>query len=70
MPAIKPVSYESLVKVFEQNGFTFDRQRGDLRIYTKPDIKRPVVIPMYFRCSRVHHQEPAAHRRDDPGTVF
>jgi len=47
MPAIKPVSYQSLVKVFEQDGFTFDRQRGDHLIYTKPDIKRPVGIPMY-----------------------
>lgn len=47
MPAIKPVSYQLLVKVFEHEGFTFDRQRGDHRIYTKPDIKRPIVIPMY-----------------------
>ncbi|HEY2385212.1 MAG TPA: type II toxin-antitoxin system HicA family toxin [Terriglobia bacterium] len=47
MPAIKPVSYQMLVKVFEQAGFTFDRQRGDHLIYTKADIKRPLVIPMY-----------------------
>ena len=47
MSAIKPVSYQVLVKVFEQDGFTFDRQKGDHLIYTKPDIKRPVVIPMY-----------------------
>jgi predicted RNA binding protein YcfA (HicA-like mRNA interferase family) len=47
MPAIKPVSYQVLVRVFEQDGFTFDRQRGDHLVYTKPDIKRPIVIPMY-----------------------
>ncbi len=47
MAAIKPVSYQLLVRVFEQDGFTFDRQRGDHLIYTKPDIKRPIVIPMY-----------------------
>lgn len=47
MPAIKPVSYQLLVRVFEQDGFTFDRQRGDHLIYTKLDIKRPIVIPMY-----------------------
>ncbi len=47
MPALKPVSYQLLVKVFERDGFTFDRQRGDHLIYTKPDIKRPLVIPMY-----------------------
>jgi predicted RNA binding protein YcfA (HicA-like mRNA interferase family) len=47
MPAIKPVSYQLLVRVFEGDGFTFDRQRGDHLIYTKPDINRPIVIPMY-----------------------
>ena len=47
MPAVKPVSYQRLVKVFEQDGFTFDRQQGDHLIYTKPDTKRPIVIPMY-----------------------
>ena len=47
MSAIKPVSYQLLVRVFEQDGFTFDGQRGDHLIYTKPDIKRPIVIPMY-----------------------
>lgn len=47
MPALRPVSYKTLVKVFEQDGFTFLRQRGDHLIYTKPDVKRPLVIPMY-----------------------
>jgi predicted RNA binding protein YcfA (HicA-like mRNA interferase family) len=47
MPAIKPVSYQVLVKIFEQDGFTFDRQRGDHLIYTKSGAKRPIVIPMY-----------------------
>ncbi len=35
MPAIKPVSYQRLIKIFEQEGFTFDRQRGDHLTYTK-----------------------------------
>jgi predicted RNA binding protein YcfA (HicA-like mRNA interferase family) len=47
MPAIKPVPYQVLVHVFERDGFAFDRQRGDHLIYTKPDVKRPLVIPMY-----------------------
>ena len=47
MSAIKPVSYQLLVRVFEQDGFTFDGQRGDHLIYTKPDVKRPIVIPVY-----------------------
>jgi len=47
MPALRPVSYEALVRVFEQDGFAFSRQRGDHLIYTKAGVKRPLVIPMY-----------------------
>ena len=47
MPALKPTSYKLLVKAFESEGFIFDRQRGDHLVYTKPDVKRPLVIPMY-----------------------
>ncbi len=47
MPPIRPADYQTIVKVFEQDGFTFSRQRGDHLIYTKPGTKRPLVIPMY-----------------------
>lgn len=47
MPSLKPISYKLLVKVFEHEGFRFDRQRGDHLVYTKVGIKRPLVIPMY-----------------------
>ncbi len=47
MPPLRPVNYQMLAKVFEREGFTFDRQRGDHLIYTKPGVKRPLVIPMY-----------------------
>ena len=47
MPSLKPLSYKLLVKVFEGEGFIFDRQRGDHLIYTKHGVKRPLVIPMY-----------------------
>ena len=47
MAAIRPVSYKTLVEVFERDGFTFLRQRGDHLIYTKPGVKRPLVIPIY-----------------------
>lgn len=47
MPAIQPVHYSDLVRVFEKDGFTFVRQRGDHLIYTKPGLKRPLVIPAY-----------------------
>lgn len=47
MPAIQPVPYQTLVRIFEKDGFSFARQSGDHLIYTKPDIKRPLVIPAY-----------------------
>lgn len=47
MPAIQPVPYQTLVRIFEKDGFSFARQSGDHLIYTKADIKRPLVIPTY-----------------------
>jgi predicted RNA binding protein YcfA (HicA-like mRNA interferase family) len=47
MPALRSAHYRTLVKVFEQDGFAFNRQRGDHLIYTKPGVKRPLVIPTY-----------------------
>ena len=41
---IIPIHYQILVKVFELDGFTFKRQKGDHLIFTKPGVKRPVVI--------------------------
>jgi predicted RNA binding protein YcfA (HicA-like mRNA interferase family) len=45
--AIRSVSYKTLVEVFERDGFGFLRQRGDHLIYTKPGVRRPLVIPIY-----------------------
>jgi predicted RNA binding protein YcfA (HicA-like mRNA interferase family) len=47
MAALRPVPYQQLVRVFEQDGFRFDRQVGDHRIYVKAGVKRPLVIPTY-----------------------
>lgn len=53
MPALRPVHYSALVKVFERDGFTFCRQSGDHLIYTKAAkysnaaVIRPLVIPAY-----------------------
>ena len=47
MPSIRPVNFQALVKVFEKDGFRFNRQHGDHLIYTKAEVKRPLVIPMY-----------------------
>jgi predicted RNA binding protein YcfA (HicA-like mRNA interferase family) len=47
VPAIQPVPYQTLVRIFEKDGFIFARQSGDHLIYTKPGVKRPLVIPAY-----------------------
>jgi len=47
LPAIRPVPYQALVRVFEKDGFTLARQKGDHLSFTKPGIKRPLVIPAW-----------------------
>ncbi len=47
MGALRSVNYRILVKVFERDGFAFNRQRGDHLIFIKAGTKRPRVIPMY-----------------------
>ena len=42
-----PVPYQTLVRIFEKEGFTFARQEGDHKIFTKPGVLRPLVIPTY-----------------------
>lgn len=44
MPRITPVHFRTLVRIFELDGFTVQRQRGDHIVMTKPGAKRPVVI--------------------------
>jgi predicted RNA binding protein YcfA (HicA-like mRNA interferase family) len=47
MPSIRPIHFQDLIRVFEQDGFRYDRQVGDHLIHTKSGLKRPLVIPMY-----------------------
>jgi len=47
MAAIRPVHFQRLIRVFEQDGFRFDRQVGDHLIYVRAGVRRPLVIPMY-----------------------
>ncbi len=46
-PRIGPVHWKVLECVFLRVGFQFERQRGDHRVYTRPDCLRPIVIPTY-----------------------
>jgi len=43
------------VKIFELEGFTIKRQKGDHLILTKPGVKRPVVIKKSSREVPVTH---------------
>ncbi|SPE33379.1 conserved hypothetical protein [Candidatus Sulfopaludibacter sp. SbA6] len=45
MSAIRPVHFQDLIRVFEQDGFRYARQEGDHRIYVKEGVRRPIVIP-------------------------
>jgi len=42
---ITPIHYRRLCKVFEIEGFTHARTKGDHLFYVKPGIRRPIVIP-------------------------
>jgi predicted RNA binding protein YcfA (HicA-like mRNA interferase family) len=41
---ITPIPYTLLIKIFEGDGFSVVRKKGDHIIMTKPWIKRPLVI--------------------------
>ena len=47
MPKLSPVSYQTLKRVFETDGFRCVRTEGDHMVFTKPGVIRPVVIPKY-----------------------
>ena len=42
-----PVPNQTLVRIFEKDGFTLARQEGDHKIFTKAGVLRPLVIPAY-----------------------
>ncbi len=52
---ITPIPYQKLVKIFELEGFTVKRQKGDHLILTKPGVKRPLVI------KTSPHEVPVTH---------
>jgi predicted RNA binding protein YcfA (HicA-like mRNA interferase family) len=47
MPRLTPQSWKTLEAVFLQDGFTFARQASSHRVYEKPGLLRPVIIPQY-----------------------
>jgi predicted RNA binding protein YcfA (HicA-like mRNA interferase family) len=52
---ITPVHYQVLIKLFELDGFSVKRTRGDHIMMTKPGINRPLVIKSSPRKVPVTH---------------
>lgn len=47
MPRITPIHWKVLECIFLKAGFTFERQEGSHRSYSKSNCLRPVIIPTY-----------------------
>jgi len=47
MPKIQPLPWQKLARVFELDGWTPERTRGDHIAYVKPGCPRPVIIPKW-----------------------
>lgn len=45
MPRITPIHWKRFEKFLLFVGCTFEREKGDHRIYWRKDLKRPVVLP-------------------------
>ena len=45
MPKIESIHWKEFEKFLFSVGCEFKREKGDHRVYWKPGIKRPVVIP-------------------------
>ena len=52
---ITPLHYETLIRLFELDGFAIKRKKGDHIIMTKAGIKRPLVIKTSPRLVPVTH---------------
>ena len=52
---ITPLHYETLIKLFELDGFAIKRKKGDYIIMTKAGIKRPLVIKTSPRLVPITH---------------
>ncbi|MYB50403.1 MAG: type II toxin-antitoxin system HicA family toxin [Dehalococcoidia bacterium] len=52
---ITQIPYSDLVKLFEADGFSIARTRGDHLIMTKTGVRRPVVIKRSPRMVSIDH---------------
>jgi predicted RNA binding protein YcfA (HicA-like mRNA interferase family) len=63
LPKITPVDYRILIRIFELDGFTIKRQKGDHIVMTKPGVLRPIVI------TTSPHRVPVTHIRTNLTTA-
>ncbi len=47
MPALRPLPYQRVARIFERAGCIYSHTRGDHLVYHYPGAVRPVVIPKY-----------------------
>lgn len=47
MPRLTPLPWKRFEKFLLFVGCEFIREKGDHRIYSRPDLKRPLVVPRY-----------------------
>jgi len=52
---IAPLHYDTLVRIFELDGFVVSRKKGDHIIMTKEGVKRPLVIKTSPRLVPITH---------------
>lgn len=55
MPKIVPIPYQTLIRIFELDGFMVRSQRGDHITMVKPGVFRPLVIKTSPRNVPVTH---------------
>ena len=63
MPSIKPVPYYLLVRVFENEGFKFDRQKGDHLFIPRQKPNDGVIRDISFASSQYSSAIPARSGR-------
>lgn len=47
MSGLKPISRQRFERFLASVGCTFERQKGSHRIFSKPGLTRPVVVPAH-----------------------
>lgn len=49
MPRLTPIPWQDFEKFLLHIGCIYKRQKGSHRVYTKPGLIRPVILPTYKR---------------------